>query len=257
MSNDYFRYSANILPGGVARSQPITQTFEAIARAFELIPNPIADGVNRGFSQSVQVGPAQQNNQAVTLGQMLEALEQYAGSEYDTETVRQLMLQAQSARDDAAQSYHATESLFDGLGAAFSNLGIGTSVMDAQGNVILTYNGESITNAYINADGDFVVETLNNQASSDWPYEATVFSGTSAPLYIPNTGLDAGVYVDPQTTAHVEYTLSSQAKIEANTATWVVWPLGNVSQPTDDAVSTTVTALRLVSTDSTYWQVTL
>jgi len=80
MSNDYFRYAANILPGGTARSQPITQTFEAIARAFELLPNPINNGVSRGFSQTVQIAPAAENNQAATLGQVRQILETVTGN---------------------------------------------------------------------------------------------------------------------------------------------------------------------------------
>lgn len=78
--NDYFNYQQNLLPGGIARSQPITQSFDAIARAFALLPTPIKDGVTRGFSQSVQVGPAAQDNQAATLGQVKQIVDTVTGN---------------------------------------------------------------------------------------------------------------------------------------------------------------------------------
>lgn len=78
MSNDFYNYNANILPLGVARSQPIVQQFDAIARAFNKIPNPA--GTVRGFSQPVQVGPAEQNNQAATLGQVQQIVDAIMGS---------------------------------------------------------------------------------------------------------------------------------------------------------------------------------
>lgn len=247
MSNDYFRYAANILPGGVARSQPISQTYQAIEKAFDLMPNPIADGQQRGFSQPIQVAPAQDNLHAVTLGQMLAAIE-------GNESLRDALVQA---AEQAAQAQQSSQGIYDSLGRAFSNLGVGSSVVDAQGNVILTYNGELVTDAYLNNQGELIVETEDNKASDDWPHVATVTDTTSAPLYIPNTGVDAGVYVEPTQMAHVEYTFSSKAQVQGGTAEWLAWPLGNVNQPTDDAVSTTITALRLVSTGETTWTVTL
>ena len=79
MSNDYFRYTQNILPGGIARSQPIIESIRAIEVAFNLLPNPITSSATRGFSQSVPVGPAQQPNQAATLGQVQQLVETLVG----------------------------------------------------------------------------------------------------------------------------------------------------------------------------------
>ncbi len=47
--------------------------------------------------------------------------------------------------------------------------------------------------------------------------------------------------------AHVEYTLAKIADIEAETAEWIVWPLGVVSVNSTDSIVSKVTAIRAVS----------
>ncbi|MFW6021646.1 MAG: hypothetical protein ACOCPR_06140 [Guyparkeria sp.] len=143
MSNDYFNYQPNILPGGVARSQPITQSLDAIARAFELLPNPIKDGAGtRGFSQSLPIGAAQQNNQAATLGQVKALGDIFTSAPVE---VQAMVLQAQQAQLDAQGAYAAAQAIADALfeqqaqANALLGLGIGSSVVDDDGNLIMTY----------------------------------------------------------------------------------------------------------------------
>lgn len=84
----------------------------------------------------------------------------------------------------------------------------------------------------------------------------TVTDATSGPLLIPVDAETVAVAVTPGTSARVEYSLSSYADIEADTATWHAWPHGDTANAIADAVDARVTALRLVSTGASDWEVT-
>jgi hypothetical protein len=67
----------------------------------------------------------------------------------------------------------------------------------------------------------------------------------------------AAVSVMPGTSATVQHTTSSYAEIESDTAIWHDWDAGEVSVDTSTDVKTCITALRLVSTGATDWEVTV
>lgn len=151
MSNDYFTYEANLLPGGTARSQPITQSFDAIARAFELLPNPIKDGAGtRGFSQSLPIGAAVQNNQAATLGQVkqLGAIFESAPIE-----VANMLADAEQAQLDAQNAYAAAQAIAEVL-----------AEQQAQANALL---GLGIGSSYVNDDGELIITHADADTSVD------------------------------------------------------------------------------------------
>lgn len=85
----------------------------------------------------------------------------------------------------------------------------------------------------------------------------TVTDATSEPLVLPSVGREAAVAVVPGTDALVQYSLSSYADIETDTAIWVDWPAGTITAKTGDTVEGSVTALRLVSTGVSTWEVTV
>lgn len=69
--NDYYDYQRNILPGGLARSEPIVEEFQAVERAFALLPAPIIDEAGtRGFSETFPVPPADNDESPPTWGQV-------------------------------------------------------------------------------------------------------------------------------------------------------------------------------------------
>ena len=84
----------------------------------------------------------------------------------------------------------------------------------------------------------------------------TVTDDTSDPLLIPVDAETVAVAVTPGTSARVEYSLSSYANIEADTAAWHAWDDGDVTSATTSAIDARVTALRLVSTGASNWEVT-
>ena len=84
----------------------------------------------------------------------------------------------------------------------------------------------------------------------------TVTDDTSDPMLIPVDAKTVAVAVTPGTSARVEYSLSSYADIEADTAKWHAWPHGDIADALSDAVDSRVTALRLVSTGASTWEVT-
>jgi len=100
-------------------------------------------------------------------------------------------------------------------------------------------------------------ETLPHRTDVRWFHSETVTDATSEPLVLPALDRDsAGVAVTPGTSARVEYSLSSYADIEGDTATWHEWPHGDIADALSDAVDARVTALRLVSTGVSGWEVT-
>lgn len=89
-----------------------------------------------------------------------------------------------------------------------------------------------------------------------WAFSETVTDGTSEPLVVPDSDGIVAVSVTPGTSARVEYSLSSYAGIGADTATWHAWPHGDIADALSDAVDARITALRLVSTGASDWEVT-
>lgn len=78
---------------------------------------------------------------------------------------------------------------------------------------------------------------------------ALSFSGTSDPVVIQAgyKTVSVAIHPAPGQTARVEFTLSCQMDIDAGTAKWLTWPVGNVSTSTDDAMLTHAYAVRGVS----------
>src|SRR5690554_1747154 len=100
-------------------------------------------------------------------------------------------------------------------------------------------------------------ETLRHRTDVRWFHSETVTDATSDPLVLPSLERDnVAVAVTPGTSARVEYSLSSYADIEADTATWHAWDDGDVTSATTSAIDARVTALRLVSTGASDWEVT-
>ena len=83
----------------------------------------------------------------------------------------------------------------------------------------------------------------------------TVTDATSEALSVPAMDRETLIVVQPGTSAKVQYTLSSAEAIEADTAIWIDWPAGSVTEQTTDAISGAITALRLVSVGASTWEV--
>ena len=92
-------------------------------------------------------------------------------------------------------------------------------------------------------------------SNNKYRYEGTVVDTTGDTVILENTGQDVLMGVIPGTSATVQYTLSSLDKVKDNTAVWYDWPNGSVTEPTQDSVSSLVTALRLVSVGTSNWEV--
>ena len=99
-------------------------------------------------------------------------------------------------------------------------------------------------------------ESLPHRTDVRWFHSETVTDATSDPLILPSLGRAASVSVVPGTDALVQFTMSSYADIEANTATWHDWPAGTVTAKTSDVVDGSVSALRVTSTGASDWEVT-
>lgn len=98
-------------------------------------------------------------------------------------------------------------------------------------------------------------ETLLGRTDERWFHTETVTDATSAPLIVPSIGRAVAVAVTPGTSATVQYTLSSYADIEADTAAWHDWEEGQVSAAAGSSVIGAVSALRLVSAGASTWEV--
>lgn len=79
--------------------------------------------------------------------------------------------------------------------------------------------------------------------------------GNSEPVAVRKTPNSVLVVVEPSTSATIEYSLSSLDKISAGEGLWIEWPHGSVTETTADSVSSSVTALRLVSEGSCTWEI--
>lgn len=99
-------------------------------------------------------------------------------------------------------------------------------------------------------------ETLPSRTDVRWFHSATVTDATSEPLIVPSLGREAAVAVTPGTDALVQYSLSSYADLEADAGVWHDWPSGTVTAKTSDTITGGVSALRLVSTGASTWEVT-
>lgn len=100
-------------------------------------------------------------------------------------------------------------------------------------------------------------ERLPNRTDVRWFHTETVTDDTSEPLIVPAIDRDAAVAVTPGTSARVEYTLSSYDDIKDAAASWHPWPHGDIASPLADAVEGNISALRLVSTGTSGWEVTV
>lgn len=100
-------------------------------------------------------------------------------------------------------------------------------------------------------------ERLPSRTDVRWFHAATVTDTTSPPLIIPSVGRDAAVSVTPGTAALVQYTMSSYAAIEGDTAIWHEWDEGEVAAAATSMIDGSVTALRLVSTGASNWEVSV
>lgn len=78
-------------------------------------------------------------------------------------------------------------------------------------------------------------------------------TGTSDAIYVPPGMMSVSVAIHPAIgqTARVEYTLSSSARINAGTARWIAWGLGNIAAADADSLLTTASAIRGVSSGGT------
>ncbi|MBE0403067.1 hypothetical protein [Halomonas citrativorans] len=102
-------------------------------------------------------------------------------------------------------------------------------------------------------------ERLPYRTDVRWFHTETVTDGTGAPLIIPAVGRDAAVAVMPgvAASAQVEFTISRYDEVRLGNAIWHAWPAGAAEEASADVVSGAVTALRLVSTGESRWEVAL
>lgn len=98
-------------------------------------------------------------------------------------------------------------------------------------------------------------EILPHRSDVRWFHSEMVTDTISDPLILSAVGRDAAVVVSPGTSARVEYTLSSYADLEGGSAIWLPWGEGDVTTLTGSVVVGAVSALRLVSTGASTWQV--
>ena len=90
-------------------------------------------------------------------------------------------------------------------------------------------------------------------------FTESVTDVTSDPVRLPITPSLVLVHVTPNSgaSALVQFTLSTNEAIESDSAQWIDWPLGAVTEETLDAAEGAITALRLVSTGTTTWEISI
>jgi len=86
-------------------------------------------------------------------------------------------------------------------------------------------------------------------------FKETVTDTTSDALLIPKQDIDAIVSVYPESSAKVQYTISSFSNVKDGAAIWIDWPNGEVTKPTAGTITGNITALRLISTGVSTWEV--
>lgn len=92
---------------------------------------------------------------------------------------------------------------------------------------------------------------------SKYFHKETLTDGTSVPVKIPNVGRPVGVSVSPGTGATIQYTFSNYVDIQEGNAIWFDWPKGEVAEPENDTAESVVTALRLISTGTSVWEISV
>jgi len=98
---------------------------------------------------------------------------------------------------------------------------------------------------------------LPHKTDVRWFHSETVTDETSDPLILPSLGRDVAVAVTPGTAATVQYSLSSYSDVINGTATWHDWPAGEVAGISVDGIAGAASALRLVSTGASSWEVSV
>lgn len=97
------------------------------------------------------------------------------------------------------------------------------------------------------------------QPDGSYRFSGTAADTTSAPVLVPLGPRDAVVIVTPGSLAgndaKVQYSISTVTAVEDGTATWHDWPAGVITTKTSDSIAGAVTALRLVSTGSSAWEI--
>lgn len=77
---------------------------------------------------------------------------------------------------------------------------------------------------------------------------SAVFTGTTDFLMLQSGMSSVSAAVHPATgTARVEFTLSMPVDVQAGTAKWVAWPMGDVTKSSADAMISCATAIRAVA----------
>lgn len=81
-----------------------------------------------------------------------------------------------------------------------------------------------------------------------WRAGASVTSGQTSDWILVNyNNSRTTVAVYPTTRARAQYTVDPVSEINAGTAVWIDWPLGNITAPRTDTLMGVCTAIRLVS----------
>lgn len=97
-----------------------------------------------------------------------------------------------------------------------------------------------------------------NRDTDDYGYFrfSLQFTGTTDSLMLQSGMMNVSAAIHPASgTARIEFTLSSPAEVQAGTARWVAWPLGDVSRASADAMISCATALRGVATTTAVMEV--
>ena len=81
-----------------------------------------------------------------------------------------------------------------------------------------------------------------------WRASASVAGGQTSDWILVNyNNSRTTVAVYPTTRAKAQYTVDPVSKINAGTAVWIDWPVGNITSPRTDTLMGVCTAIRLVS----------
>lgn len=82
------------------------------------------------------------------------------------------------------------------------------------------------------------------------------FTGTTDSLMLQSGMMNVSAAIHPASgTARIEFTLSSPAEVQAGTARWVAWPMGDVARAAADAMISCATALRGVASATAVMEV--
>lgn len=88
----------------------------------------------------------------------------------------------------------------------------------------------------------------SDQTYGFWRADVTVTSGQTSDWVMVNyNNSRTTVAVYPSGRAKAQYTVASEAEINAGTATWIDWPLGAANTARTDTLLGVATGIRLVS----------